>query len=207
MLIYDGVESPTNGIDQRTTHCQRRSARLRKRRCPDGAEPAQTVDAEGSKSLTSKRENDERMCLPKRGKTDSDKPVNEVESATPMTITRRIRNSEATPCSNGVGENRSNLQRTWSYHSDDRTRKGVMRNGIAHSPSLPISKKITPTLMTATELAECRHSVDLRMIDFARSTHGGHYDQIEYDGLDECYLTGLSSLLKIFREMAEDKTT
>ena len=61
--------------------------------------------------------------------------------------------------------------------------------------------------MTATELAECRHSVDLRMIDFARSTHGGHYDQIEYDGLDECYLTGLSSLLKIFREMAEDKTT
>ena len=68
----------------------------------------------------------------------------------------------------------------------------------------PNSVGATPLLISDSELAEHRCRVDLRMIDFARSTHADHFDQVCYEGLDEYYLTGLGSLIRTFQEMMDE---
>lgn len=68
------------------------------------------------------------------------------------------------------------------------------------------SEMTTPSLMSTSELTEDRHHIDLRMIDFARSTHADHYDQTCYEGLDECYLDGLDSLIQLFQQMSDDSS-
>ena len=57
--------------------------------------------------------------------------------------------------------------------------------------------------MSTSELEEARCHFDLRMIDFARSTHPSYYDPVCYKGLDECYLSGLDSLIGIFQKMKD----
>jgi len=74
----------------------------------------------------------------------------------------------------------------------------------SHPKTTPNAGGATPLLISDSEMAEHRCHVDLRMIDFARSTHEDHYDQVLYEGLDECYLTGLSSLIRIFQEMRDE---
>lgn len=56
--------------------------------------------------------------------------------------------------------------------------------------------------MSKEELVKARCHVDLRMIDFAHSTHSGYTnDPVAYSGPDEGYLTGLKSLITIFQNM------
>ena len=58
------------------------------------------------------------------------------------------------------------------------------------------------TRLTADELSMMRANVDLRMIDFAHSTHSGYTnDRVTYEGPDDGYLTGLDSLIAIFQNM------
>lgn len=56
-------------------------------------------------------------------------------------------------------------------------------------------------LMSAEELSQARRVVDVRMIDFAHSTHSCYYDKISYKGFDEGYLRGMSTLVDIFEGM------
>lgn len=82
----------------------------------------------------------------------------------------------------------------------------ISRNHIHETT--PTSQLTTPTAtssrMSALELDECRRHVDLRMIDFARSTHSDHYDHVCYEGLDECYMSGLDYLIHVFQKIIDD---
>lgn len=58
------------------------------------------------------------------------------------------------------------------------------------------------SLLSAEDLSKIRPSVDLRMIDFAHSTHSGFTnDPLTHKGPDDSYLTGLDSLISIFQNM------
>lgn len=47
-------------------------------------------------------------------------------------------------------------------------------------------------------------NVDIRMIDFANLTHSGFVnDPIVYDGPDEGYILGLTTLVRIFESLLE----
>ena len=62
-------------------------------------------------------------------------------------------------------------------------------------------------VMSQEELDEVRCHIDLRMIDFAHSTHTGFTnDPVTYDDPDEGYLIGLKSLITIFQEMETCRT-
>ena len=74
----------------------------------------------------------------------------------------------------------------------------------SNNATLITTPTTTPSLMSPAELEEGRRHFDLRMIDFARSTHADCYDHICYTGLDECYLAGLDSLIDVFLKMMDD---
>ena len=63
---------------------------------------------------------------------------------------------------------------------------------------------ITPLLTSPAELEEGKCHLDLRMIDFACSTHADCYDHVCYTGLDECYLARLDFLVDAFLKMMDD---
>lgn len=68
-------------------------------------------------------------------------------------------------------------------------------NRQSHSPSV-------------VELSEIRRHVDIRMIDFAHTTHRGLADDaVCYSGVDESYVLGLSTLIRAFDEMLEQLST
>lgn len=50
-------------------------------------------------------------------------------------------------------------------------------------------------------LSEMRTSVDMRIIDFNKSTHAGYNDKVQYSGPDTGFLLGLHSLLDVFSQM------
>lgn len=55
------------------------------------------------------------------------------------------------------------------------------------------------------DLHKARQSVDLRMIDFAHTTHGGYvHDFVQYAGPDEGYIVGLNTLIDAFEELIEE---
>lgn len=60
-----------------------------------------------------------------------------------------------------------------------------------------------PSYLSDEDLASHRQHIDLRMIDFAHSTHAGYKDVITYTGPDLGYLKGLDSLIEIFKEMQQ----
>ena len=54
------------------------------------------------------------------------------------------------------------------------------------------------------DLNKARQMVDVRMIDFAHTTHEGYVnDRIQYTGPDEGYIVGLNTLIMAFEEMLE----
>ena len=54
------------------------------------------------------------------------------------------------------------------------------------------------------DLNKARQLVDVRMIDFAHTTHEGYVnDRIQYTGPDEGYIVGLNTLITAFEEMLE----
>lgn len=53
------------------------------------------------------------------------------------------------------------------------------------------------------DLEDARKSVDVRMIDFAHSTHSGYNDKVQYIGPDEGYVLGMTSLAACFERMIE----
>lgn len=58
-------------------------------------------------------------------------------------------------------------------------------------------------LRGSVDLEDARQLVDLRMIDFAHSTHSGYDDAVQYVGPDEGYVIGLTSLVACFEQMLE----
>ena len=94
---------------------------------------------------------------------------------------------------------------------------GVASNSLLNEASLPPAPSTPPPVdrreaksqeiqdpslrMSTEELARARSHVDLRMIDFAHTTHSGFMDPTKHVGCDHGYLKGLDTLLKIFREM------
>eukprot|EP00731_Ephydatia_muelleri_P007697 Em0004g35a len=55
---------------------------------------------------------------------------------------------------------------------------------------------------TRPELLKFRQKVDVRLIDFAHTTHAGFvHDPIRYEGPDEGYITGLTTLISAFENM------
>ena len=57
----------------------------------------------------------------------------------------------------------------------------------------------------APNLKEMRKLVDLRMIDFAHTTHKGYlHDKVRYHGPDEGYLVGLDTLVSALEHMFKD---
>ena len=99
--------------------------------------------------------------------------------------------------------------------SDTPTCNRVLKTTPISLEATPISLEAAPTSLLATphqslsrrvisdeELHEIRSRVDLRMIDFAHSTHTGcTNDPVTYAGPDTGYLLGLKSLITIFRNM------
>ena len=61
--------------------------------------------------------------------------------------------------------------------------------------------KSTPPYVASIDLEQARKSVDLRMIDFAHSTHRGYNDTVQYEGPDNGYVLGVSSLVRCFERM------
>ena len=92
-----------------------------------------------------------------------------------------------------------------------------MRRGSKECPNLPENSVLSTPLPSCTEtgrgsndcfmsdeeLALARDHIDLRMIDFAHTTHSRYKDPILYEGPDEGYLTGLDSLIAIFNKARE----
>ena len=60
--------------------------------------------------------------------------------------------------------------------------------------------------ISKADLEMARKSVDLRMIDFAHSTHSGYNDHVVYSGPDEGYVLGVSSLVACFERMLSEST-
>ena len=55
---------------------------------------------------------------------------------------------------------------------------------------------------TRPELLKFHQKVDVRLIDFAHATHAGFvHDPIRYEGPDEGYITGLTTLISAFENM------
>ncbi len=55
------------------------------------------------------------------------------------------------------------------------------------------------------DLQSARRFVDVRMIDFAHTTHSGYVnDHVKYTGPDEGYIVGLNTLIAIFSELSQD---
>ena len=56
--------------------------------------------------------------------------------------------------------------------------------------------------LSVADLKEIRRHVDIRMIDFARTTHRGLAGEaIHYSGADENYVLGLTTLISAFEDM------
>ncbi len=73
-----------------------------------------------------------------------------------------------------------------------------------YTPSSHTDHTSSPcAMMSSAELALARNVVDVRMIDFAHSTHTGyHQDPIKHEGIDESFLEGLDSLIRIFKNIS-----
>lgn len=67
-------------------------------------------------------------------------------------------------------------------------------------PHLDSKPEEISSRMSAEDLAQARCHVDLRMIDFAHSTHSGYMDPVKHAGCDNGYLKGLDTLIKILKE-------
>lgn len=60
--------------------------------------------------------------------------------------------------------------------------------------------------ISKADLEKARNSVDLRMIDFAHSTHRGYNDKVQYSGPDEGYVLGVLSLVACFERMMSESS-
>ena len=80
-----------------------------------------------------------------------------------------------------------------------------IKNGFHHHQRNQVH--CSPCRLKVLDLEEARRSVDLRMIDFAHSTHKGYSDTVQYVGPDEGYAIGLSSLIDCFERMIESASS
>ena len=80
----------------------------------------------------------------------------------------------------------------------DKNHASVWPNGL-HSPSCSLE-------LSPEDLSVMRKRVDIRMIDFAHTTHQGFVnDPVHYQGPDKGYILGLNTLIDAFsRMLAED---
>jgi inositol-hexakisphosphate kinase len=46
--------------------------------------------------------------------------------------------------------------------------------------------------------------VDVRMIDFAHTTHAGFHDDVVHEGPDRDYMWGLSNLIHLFQQLQNE---
>lgn len=74
----------------------------------------------------------------------------------------------------------------------------LQHNGHA-SPSCCSSE------LDSLDLTEMRKRIDVRMIDFAHTTHRGYVDDpVRYQGPDEGYVLGLTTLIDAFERMIQE---
>ena len=83
--------------------------------------------------------------------------------------------------------------------------KHVVKNGF-HSRHCNHQSFEMHCNISKVDLETARQSVDLRMIDFAHSTHRGYNDRVQYSGPDEGYVLGVSSLVACFKRMLNEST-
>lgn len=83
--------------------------------------------------------------------------------------------------------------------------RGNIKNGFHHRINMSKSHHSTTQSRVGGTLdfEVARKSVDIRMIDFAHSTHRGYNDAVQYNGPDEGYMLGVSSLVACFERMME----
>lgn len=91
---------------------------------------------------------------------------------------------------------------------EDADTQGLVRGATAtHGTSSTAPDSCTQPQSTVSgsnglhNLQEMRKWVDVRMIDFARSTHHGMTNQSSYHGPDEGYIHGLTTLISVFESI------
>ena len=82
----------------------------------------------------------------------------------------------------------------------------TVKNGYHHSRHHAHQTSSEMHHVSKSDLETARKSVDLRMIDFAHSTHSGYNDRVVYSGPDEGYVLGVSSLVACFKRMLSEST-
>ena len=88
-------------------------------------------------------------------------------------------------------------------HHTHTLKNGYHKNG--HPPHTHQASEMRH--ISKKDLETARKSVDLRMIDFAHSTHRGYNDRVVYSGPDEGYVLGVSSLVACLQRMLSESTT
>ena len=81
---------------------------------------------------------------------------------------------------------------------------GIMDDHETTAPEKSVKSNLSGATQSASNgfnLQELRKQVDVRMIDFARSTHHGMTDQSSYLGPDEGYIQGLTTLISVFESI------
>ena len=84
---------------------------------------------------------------------------------------------------------------------------GTVKNGYHKDRHHTHQEASRMCYISKTDLEVARKSIDLRMIDFAHSTHSGYNDSVVYSGPDEGYVQGLSSLVACFERMLSKSTS
>lgn len=95
----------------------------------------------------------------------------------------------------GEGEKREGEHTSISKTNHHHHQRNHKQNGRHHPPPL----------LLPPPLKEARQLVDIRMIDFAHTTHSScKQDTIKYTGPDEGYMLGLNTLITSFQSILED---
>lgn len=216
LLIYNGAECPPD-LCRRDTEDKKSEERRRREECPsETEEKAENWKVDMKRDRTPPGLNVNAMPtstesphrLPSYNTNMSATPSSNIE-ATPISTCNGHLNGCVSPTSinRACGQRQSPDYRiTCNGTSPPPTQYRPHENHIKGTPTISklTSPTTAPTLMSTLELAEAWRHFDLRMIDFARSTHGSCYDRTCYKGLDECYLAGLDSLIGIFRKMMDN---
>ena len=118
-----------------------------------------------------------------------------------------------------IYDGKEDVSPTTNSHLGEPPRDHILQDSCLHSQSR--DREYTPPSLNNSEdnhrmpfesvwpdsrsdLTEARQFVDVRMIDFAHTTHKGCvHDIIQYTGPDDGYIVGLNTLISAFEEMQE----